>query len=43
MEILISQNLVPRQIQEKVLTLEEAFLNITQENVTALAVGGEER
>jgi ABC-type multidrug transport system ATPase subunit len=39
-EFLIRQNLVPLRIQEKVLSLEEAFITITQENVVTLTAGG---
>jgi ABC-type multidrug transport system ATPase subunit len=42
-EMVISQNVIPRRIQEKVLTLEEAFFNITTENVAGLVMGGEKR
>jgi ABC-2 type transport system ATP-binding protein len=39
-EFLIRQNLVPLRIQEKTLSLEEAFVTITQENVEMLAAAG---
>jgi ABC-2 type transport system ATP-binding protein len=39
-EFLIAQNLVPLRIQEKTLSLEEAFITITQENVGELTAGG---
>jgi len=40
-EFLIGQSLVPLRIQEKTLSLEEAFITITQENVETLTtVGG---
>jgi ABC-2 type transport system ATP-binding protein len=39
-EKLIRMDLVPLRIQEKVPSLEEAFVTITQENIDALARGG---
>jgi ABC-type multidrug transport system ATPase subunit len=39
-EFIIRQNLVPLAISEKVPSLEEAFITITQENVTKIAEGG---
>jgi ABC-type multidrug transport system ATPase subunit len=39
-EFLIRQSLVPLRIQEKTISLEEAFITITQENVEALTAGG---
>jgi hypothetical protein len=39
-EQLIRMDLVPLRIQEKVPSLEEAFVTITQENIDALARGG---
>lgn len=39
---LIDQNLVPLSIQEKILSLEEAFVTITKENINLFAgIGGE--
>lgn len=39
---LIDQNLVPLSIQEKSLSLEEAFVTITKENINLFAgIGGE--
>ncbi len=40
-EFLIRQGLVPLRIQEKTLSLEEAFVTITRENVERLAVGAD--
>jgi len=39
-EQLIRMDLVPLRIQEKVPSLEEAFVTITQENIDSLARGG---
>jgi ABC-type multidrug transport system ATPase subunit len=39
-EFLIGQHLVPLRIQEKTLSLEEAFLTITQDNVERLTTTG---
>lgn len=39
-EYLIGQGLVPLRIQEKALSLEEAFINITRENIELFAPGG---
>lgn len=39
-ERLIERGLVPLRIEEKIPSLEEAFITITQENVDALAQGG---
>ncbi len=41
-EFLIRQDLVPLRIQEKTVSLEEAFVTITQENVGSLVSGGGE-
>ena len=42
-EYLIKQNLVPLRIQEKTLSLEEAFVTITRENIDRFASGEEQR
>ena len=39
-EFLIGQNLVPLRIQERTVSLEEAFITITQENVERLTGEG---
>ena len=39
-EFFIKGGLIPLRMQEKVLSLEEAFVTITQENVRLLAGGG---
>lgn len=41
-EYLIKANLIPLRIEEKTLSLEEAFVTITRENVELFAAGGEE-
>jgi len=42
-EFLISRGLVPLRIQERMVSLEEAFVTITQENIGSLVNGGDRR